>query len=121
MGMSERWVRELVERMEEVGDAVVVHGLSARASSRRIDADVERKAMEVSRPPDWQDFGPALACVPLPHTMPKTELSTLPTSGTFYFALTGGAPALALADRERLEHFHILCTSSYVRYPQLRQ
>lgn len=61
MGMSERWVRELVGRMEEVGDAVVVHGLSGRSSNRRIDADVERKAMEVLRTPDWQDFGPTLA------------------------------------------------------------
>ena len=41
MGVTERWVRALVARMEKDGDRIVVHGLTGRASNRRIDGKVE--------------------------------------------------------------------------------
>lgn len=61
MGVTERWVRELLERMEERGDAVVVHGLRGRPSNRRIAEQVEKRAMEALKDPDWHDFGPTFA------------------------------------------------------------
>jgi DNA-binding Lrp family transcriptional regulator len=35
MGVSDRWVRRLLKRMKEEGDAVVVHALRGRASNRK--------------------------------------------------------------------------------------
>jgi hypothetical protein len=61
MKVSDRWVRELLSRHEQVGDAVVVHGLQGRASNRRIAEGIRRKALRVLRQPDWHDFGPTFA------------------------------------------------------------
>jgi transposase len=61
MGVTERWVHELLRRMEARGDAVVVHGLRGRPSNRRISEEVERRAMEALKDPDWHDFGPTFA------------------------------------------------------------
>ena len=44
MGITDRWVRRLLARMEDEGDGVVVHGLRGRASNRRIEEGVERRA-----------------------------------------------------------------------------
>lgn len=61
MGVSERWVRKLLARMETVGDGVVVHGLRGRASNRRIDEQTQARAMELVKQPEWHDFGPTFA------------------------------------------------------------
>ena len=61
MGVTDRWVRVMLGRMAEVGDAVVVHGLRGRPSNRRIDTTVKDKAMKILRDPDWHDFGPTFA------------------------------------------------------------
>ena len=61
MGVSERWVRKLLQRMKREGDRVVVHGLRGRASNRKIAAQVEARAMEILKQPDWHDFGPRFA------------------------------------------------------------
>jgi predicted DNA-binding protein (UPF0251 family) len=61
MDVSERWVRKLLQRMKEKGDAVVVHGLRGRTSNRKIRADLETKAMDALRQPEWHDFGPTFA------------------------------------------------------------
>src|SRR5512134_207532 len=61
MGVTDRWVRELLARMESQGDAVVVHGLRGKASNRRIPEEVEQKAVEILRQPEWHDFGPTFA------------------------------------------------------------
>ena len=64
MGVTDRWVRKLLARMEEKGDGVVVHGLRGRASNRRIAEAVERRALEIVQQPEWHDFGPTFArCV----------------------------------------------------------
>lgn len=61
MQVSDRWVRELVQRYGQEGDKVVVHGLRGHPSNRRISGDVREKAIEALRQPDWHDFGPTFA------------------------------------------------------------
>jgi transposase len=61
MGVTERWVRRLLVRMEEVGDQVVLHGLRGRASNRRIAETWQAQALEILKQPAWHDFGPTFA------------------------------------------------------------
>lgn len=61
MGRSDRWVRTLLKRMNQPGDAVVVHGLRGRASNRKLAAETQKQALEILTQPDWHDFGPTLA------------------------------------------------------------
>jgi hypothetical protein len=61
MKVSDRWVRKLLGRYEQVGDTVVVHGLRGRASNRRIAEGIRRRALRMLRQPDWHDFGPTFA------------------------------------------------------------
>ena len=61
LDISDRWVRSLVADLKERGDIIVVHGLSGRASNRRIDGKIRDRALEVLRQPDWHDFGPTFA------------------------------------------------------------
>jgi transposase len=58
--LTDRWVRKMLQRIKERGDRAVVHGLRGRASTRRIEAKVEKQAVElVGR--EYADFGPTLA------------------------------------------------------------
>jgi len=61
MKVSDRWVRELLRRYEQLGDEVVVHGLRGKSSNRRISEQVHQKALQVLQQPDWHDFGPTFA------------------------------------------------------------
>jgi hypothetical protein len=61
MGVSDRWVRKLLARMETDGDGVVVHGLRGRASNRQIDEQLQARAIELLKQPEWHDFGPTFA------------------------------------------------------------
>jgi transposase len=61
MGVTERWVRELLGRLEKRGDAVVVHQLRGQPSNRRISEETRRKALQILAEPDWHDFGPTFA------------------------------------------------------------
>ena len=61
MGITDRWVRELIERLEEKGDLVVVHGLRGQESNRRIAEKVQAKAVKILKTPEWHDFGPTFA------------------------------------------------------------
>ncbi len=61
MGVTDRWVRELLGRLEERGDAVVVHRLRGQPSNRKIGVEVRAKALKVLTEPDWHDFGPTFA------------------------------------------------------------
>lgn len=61
MGVTDRWVRRLLVRMEAVGDLVVVHGLRGRASNRRISEELHARALDIFKEPDWHDFGPTFA------------------------------------------------------------
>lgn len=60
LGLSERWVRELVRRMRRQGDRAVVHGLRGRPSKRRIAAKTRERAIALYRR-EYEDFGPTLA------------------------------------------------------------
>ena len=62
MGITDRWVRALLAKMEMKGDAVVVHGLRGQQSNRRIEEEIKARAMEIVKSPDWHDFGPTFAC-----------------------------------------------------------
>ena len=61
MGVSDRWVRTLLGRMDRVGDLVVVHGLRGRPSNRKLAEKTKRQALMLLKQPDWQDFGPTFA------------------------------------------------------------
>lgn len=61
MGVSARWVRKLLSRMEKQGDAVVVHGLRGRPSNRKLSGETQRQALAILKHPDWHDFGPTFA------------------------------------------------------------
>jgi DNA-binding Lrp family transcriptional regulator len=61
MGVTDRWVRELLARMEKQGDGVVIHALRGKASNRRISEETQKRAMEYLKQPDWYDFGPTFA------------------------------------------------------------
>ena len=61
MGVSARWVRKLLKRMQQQGDGVVVHGLRGRPSNRKLPAQTQRQALAILQQPDWQDFGPTFA------------------------------------------------------------
>jgi len=61
VGVSDRWVRKLLVRMQTDGDGVVVHGLRGRASNRQIDEQVQTRAIELLKQPEWHDFGPTFA------------------------------------------------------------
>ena len=61
MGVSDRWVRKLLRGMKKEGDEVAVHGLSDRASNRKLSAQTQKQALAILREPDWHDFGPTFA------------------------------------------------------------
>jgi transposase len=61
MGVSQRWVRKLLKRMQREGDRVVVHGLRGRASNRKIAATVQSQTIGILKQSDWHDFGPTFA------------------------------------------------------------
>jgi len=60
LGISERWVREMVRRVRKKGDRAVVHGLRGRPSKRRIERKVQERAVQLYRK-EYGDFGPTLA------------------------------------------------------------
>jgi transposase len=61
MGVSDRWVRKLLQRMKQQGDVAVVHGLRGRSSNRKIATKIEAQAIEILKQPEWHDFGPTFA------------------------------------------------------------
>src|SRR5512145_2108220 len=61
IGVSDRWVRKLLQRMPKHGDSVVVHGLRGRPSNRKLPVQTQRQALAILKQPEWQDFGPTFA------------------------------------------------------------
>src|ERR1700687_4301578 len=61
IGVSDRCVRKLLQRMKRQGDAAVVHGLRGRTSNRKIGAGLQDQAIEILKQPEWHDFGPTFA------------------------------------------------------------
>jgi len=60
LGISERWVRELIRRVRKRGDVAVVHGLQGKPSKRRVDGKLRERAVRLYRS-EYGDFGPTLA------------------------------------------------------------
>ena len=65
LGISVRWVRVLLKRVQARGDAAVVHRLRGRPSNRRLPEKTKRRAVELFRQQkqarQWHDYGPTLA------------------------------------------------------------
>jgi transposase len=61
MGVSQRWVRKLLQRMKREGDRVVVHGLRGQPSNRKIAPQLQAQAIGILKQPEWHDFGPTFA------------------------------------------------------------
>jgi len=59
--LSTRQVKRLVRALKERGDKAVVHGLRGKPSNRRIEEDIEQKAMKILSTPVYAGFGPTLA------------------------------------------------------------
>jgi hypothetical protein len=60
LGLSERQVGRVRDRLEREGDKGVVHGLRGRPSNRRIDQGIKDRAMQLCRQ-RYGGFGPTLA------------------------------------------------------------
>ena len=59
---SERQVRRLVQRLRQVGDRAVLHGLRGKSSNRKISGEVQRRAIaELRDNSKCHDFGPSYA------------------------------------------------------------
>lgn len=61
LGLSERQVRRLLEKVRAAGDRGVIHGLRGRASNRRIDPQQQERAVKELSRPECRDFGPTFA------------------------------------------------------------
>ena len=60
LGISDRWVRELLRRVKAEGDRGLMHRLRGRASNRRLPERVRSQALELVQA-RYSDFGPTLA------------------------------------------------------------
>jgi transposase len=60
LGLSERWVRKLLARVQKEGDRGVVHGLRGRASNRKVGEKERQRAVQLVQT-KYRDFGPTLA------------------------------------------------------------
>jgi transposase len=59
MGVSERWVRQLLRRRKKEGDRVVVHRLRGRPSNRKLPERMRSRVLRlIGR--EYRDFGPTL-------------------------------------------------------------
>jgi Helix-turn-helix domain len=58
--LTPRHVRRLVRRLQQGGDAGLVHGLRGQPSNRRKNAKLRRRVVQVYRK-DYHDFGPTFA------------------------------------------------------------
>jgi DNA-binding Lrp family transcriptional regulator len=61
LGISTRQVKRLLYALKKRGDKAVIHGLRGKLSNRRIEEDVEQKAVTVLSMPVYAGFGPTLA------------------------------------------------------------
>ncbi len=58
--LSARQVRRIQRRLEEEGDAGVVHRLRGRPSNRQLNGQLRKRALEIYQA-ELSDFGPTLA------------------------------------------------------------
>jgi DNA-binding Lrp family transcriptional regulator len=60
MGVTERWVRQLLRKLKRKGDRAVVHGLRGKPSNHKIADAVRGRAVKLIGS-EYPDFGPTLA------------------------------------------------------------
>jgi hypothetical protein len=60
LAVTDRWIRELLGRLDEEGDGGILHRLRGRASNRRIAEKTRQRAVHLVRA-RYGDFGPTLA------------------------------------------------------------
>jgi transposase len=74
-GLSVRQVRRVQRKLQQDGDAALVHGLRGKPSNRRLDAQRRQQILEAYRR-RFADFGPTFACEKLAaldlHVSPDT-------------------------------------------------
>jgi len=58
--LTPRHLRRLLQRLQQGGDAALVHGLRGQPSNHRKDAKLRRRVLQVYRK-DYHDFGPTFA------------------------------------------------------------
>lgn len=58
--VTDRWIRELVDRIRDHGDQAVIHRLRGQPSKRKISARVEKQAVGILGR-EYEGFGPTLA------------------------------------------------------------
>lgn len=73
---SVRQVRRLQRKLQEQGDASLVHGLRGQPSNRQLDTTFRRKVLQAYRR-SYRDFGPTLACEKLAAEGLKVGVETL--------------------------------------------
>lgn len=65
LGLSERWIRELLLRVRRRGDEGLRHGLRGRRSNRKTPEKVKQRVVKLYREKKqaklWHDYGPTLA------------------------------------------------------------
>ena len=59
MGVSERWVRQLLRRRKKEGDRVVIHRSRGRASNRKLSERMQSRVVRLIER-EYLDFGPTL-------------------------------------------------------------
>jgi hypothetical protein len=59
--LSIRQVKRLLYALKKHGDQAVVHGLRGHPSNRRIEEEIERRAVKILSAPVYEGFGPTLA------------------------------------------------------------
>lgn len=74
--LTTRQVRRLVQRLQQGGDAALVHGLRGRPSNNRKDGKLRRQVLRLYRK-DFHDFGPTLAAEKLAERGLEVSADTL--------------------------------------------
>jgi hypothetical protein len=76
LDVTPRHVRRLLRRIQDGGDAAVIHGLRGRPSNRQTDVQLRRRALQEYRD-HFHDFGPTLAHEKLAQRGLNVSLETL--------------------------------------------
>jgi len=61
LDFSERQVRRLLAKLRGGGDKTILHGLRNRQSNRKIDEEIEQRAVAILKQEVYRGFGPTLA------------------------------------------------------------
>lgn len=61
LGVTERHVRRLLVALKRRGDKAVIHALRGLPSHRKLDGEMQQKAVEILARPVYRGFGPTLA------------------------------------------------------------